>query len=153
MPEPLELAAVRGHEYNMRMRITGIRAYQVDLPLREGSYNWAGGKTVSVFDSTVVAVDTDAGITGHGEVCPLGPSYLPAYAEGARTGIAMLGPSLIGLDPTQLAVLNRQMDVALRGHPYVNSALDVARWDILGKATNSTVVNLLAGSFVKYIDL
>ena len=76
------------------MKITRILAYRVDLPLHEGSYKWSGGKSVSVFDSTIVAVETDEGITGHGEVCPLGPFYLPAYAEGARTGIAELGPHL-----------------------------------------------------------
>src|SRR4051812_8638642 len=58
------------------MKIVRIRAYQVDLPLHEGSYKWSGGKSVSVFDSTVVEVETDSGITGYGEVCPLGPFYL-----------------------------------------------------------------------------
>jgi L-alanine-DL-glutamate epimerase-like enolase superfamily enzyme len=61
-----------------------VKVYQVDLPLREGSYKWSEGKSVDVFDSTVVRVDTDAGIIGHGEVCPLGPVYLPAYARGVR---------------------------------------------------------------------
>ena len=60
------------------MRITGIKAYRVELPLHEGSYSWSGGKSVTVFDSTIVAVETDAGITGYGECCPLGPFYLPA---------------------------------------------------------------------------
>ena len=64
------------------MKITAIRAYQVDLPLHEGTYKWSGGNVVTVFDSTVVEVQTDAGITGYGEVCPLGPAYLPAYAAG-----------------------------------------------------------------------
>ena len=41
------------------MKITRIAAYQVDLPLWEGSYNWSGGKSVSVFDATVVQIDTD----------------------------------------------------------------------------------------------
>ena len=68
------------------MRITGIAAYKVELPLREGSYKWSGGKAVSVFDSTVVRVETDVGVVGHGEVCPLGPFYLPAYANGVRAG-------------------------------------------------------------------
>src|SRR6185295_10698210 len=61
------------------MIITRILAYRVELPLHEGSYKWSGGKSVSVFDSTVVVVETDVGITGYGEVCPLGPFYLPAY--------------------------------------------------------------------------
>jgi L-alanine-DL-glutamate epimerase-like enolase superfamily enzyme len=129
------------------MKITRILAYQVDLPLHEGSYKWSGGKSVSVFDSTVVAVETDAGLIGYGEVCPLGPFYLPAYARGARTGISELGPHLIGEDPLQLARLNRRMDAALQGHAYVKSALDMACWDILGKATNQPVCVLLGGRY------
>ena len=60
------------------MKITAINVFQVDLPLREGSYRWSGGKSVTVFDATVVELVTDAGISGWGEVCPLGPVYLPA---------------------------------------------------------------------------
>ena len=127
------------------MRITGIKAYRVGLPLHEGSYKWSGGNSVDVFDSTIVAIATDAGITGYGEVCPLGPAYLPAYAAGARTGIAELAPNLLGQDPTALASMNRRMDQLLRGHPYVKSAIDMACWDILGHATGLPVVTLLGG--------
>src|SRR5205085_7874619 len=102
----------------MSMRITRIVAYQVDLPLGEGSYKWSGGKSVTVFDSTVVGVETDSGHVGFGEVCPLGPFYLPAYAEGVRAGLRELAPHLIGLDPLELAKLNHRMDAALKGHPY-----------------------------------
>ncbi|WP_374311882.1 cis-3-hydroxy-L-proline dehydratase [Dongia sp.] len=129
------------------MKITTIRAYRVELPLHEGTYKWSGGNSVTVFDSTVIAVDTDQGITGYGEVCPLGPAYLPAYAEGVRTGLKEIGPKLIGLDPRDLGVLNRRMDQALRGHPYVKSGIDVACWDILGKAAGLPVVALLGGAF------
>jgi L-alanine-DL-glutamate epimerase-like enolase superfamily enzyme len=127
------------------MRITGIRAWQVGLPLREGRYAWSNDNYIEVFDSTVVAIDTDAGITGWGEACPLGSAYLPAYGPGVRAGIAELGPRLLGLDPTALDVLNRAMDAALRGHPYVKSALDMAAWDILGKVTGLPLVTLLGG--------
>lgn len=129
------------------MRITGVTAYRVELPLYEGSYKWSGGNSVEVFDATVVAVHTDAGITGWGEICPLGPAYLPAYASGARTGIAEVAPHILGLDPTQLQVLNQRMDRALRGHPYVKSALDMACWDLLGKASNQPVAVLLGGRY------
>jgi L-alanine-DL-glutamate epimerase-like enolase superfamily enzyme len=129
------------------MKITRILAYRVDLPLHEGSYKWSGGKSVSVFDSTIVAVETDAGITGYGEVCPLGPFYLPAYAAGARAGIVELGPHLLGEDPTQLMKLNRRMDAALQGHAYVKSPIDMACWDILGKVTNQPVSVLLGGRY------
>jgi L-alanine-DL-glutamate epimerase-like enolase superfamily enzyme len=129
------------------MRITGISAYRVELPLHEGSYKWSGGNSVEVFDSTVVAIQTDSGLTGYGEICPLGPAYLAAYAAGARTGIAEIAPHLLGLDPTQLQVINRRMDQALRGHPYAKSALDMACWDLLGKATAQPVAVLLGGRY------
>jgi len=129
------------------MRITGIKVYQVGLPLHEGSYKWSGGKSVTVFDSTIVEIETDEGVTGVGEVCPLGPAYLPAYAEGARTGIAALAPRLIGLDPTRPMEVSRHMDQAMRGHNYVKSAIDVACWDILGKAAGLPVCLLLGGRY------
>jgi len=129
------------------MQIRRISVFQVDLPLHEGSYNWSGGKSVEVFDSTVVAIETDTGITGYGEVCPLGPAYLPAYAEGARAGIAELAPNLIGVDPTQLLEVNRTMDHLMRGHPYVKSPVDMACWDILGKETGVPLTTLLGGRF------
>ena len=129
------------------MKIISIKVYQVDLPLHEGSYKWSGGKSVEVFDSTVVAIETDAGITGHGEVCPLGPFYPPAYARGARAGIEELGPHLLGEDPTRLGPINWLMDKALQGHPYVKSALDMACWDILGQASGQSVCELLGGRY------
>ncbi|MHC4399000.1 MAG: cis-3-hydroxy-L-proline dehydratase [Planctomycetota bacterium] len=129
------------------MKIQRITAYQVDLPLNEGSYNWSGGKSVSVFDSTIVRIETDEGVTGHGEVCPLGPFYLPAYGPGARAGVAELAPHLIGRDPTEIGPLNRFMDAALKGHPYVKSALDMACWDILGQVAGLPVCQLLGGRY------
>ncbi|MBS0387102.1 MAG: mandelate racemase/muconate lactonizing enzyme family protein [Proteobacteria bacterium] len=135
------------------MRITGIDVYRVELPLREGSYNWSGGKSVSVFDSTVVRVATDAGLIGHGECCPLGPVYLPSYAGGVRAGLAELAPQLLGADPTQLGAINQLMDARLKGHPYVKSALDMACWDIAGQAAGVPVCTLLGGRFGEAITL
>src|SRR3977135_4400614 len=129
------------------MKITKHAAQRADLTLPEGSYNRLGGKSVSVFDSTVVRVDTDAGVSGYGEVCPLGPFYLPAYANGVRAGIAELGPHLLGENPLELLKLQRRMDAALKGHPYVKSGIDMACWDILGKATGQPVCTLLGGRY------
>ena len=129
------------------MKITSIHVFQVDLPLHEGSYNWSGGKSVSVFDSTIVALETDANLTGYGEVCPLGPVYLPSYAEGARAGIREIAPQLIGADPTNLNLVNQRMDGALKGHAYAKSAIDMACWDLLGKSCGRPVCDLLGGRF------
>lgn len=129
------------------MRIARIFAHRVELPLREGRYSWSGGKSVDVFDSTIVGVETEDGLVGYGEVCPLGPFYLPAYADGVRAGIKELAPHLIGFDPRELAVLNHRMDAALKGHPYVKSGIDIACWDLLGKAANLPVCTLMGGRF------
>lgn len=135
------------------MQITRIFAHRVELPLVEGSYKWSGGKAVSVFDSTIVGVETDSGLFGYGEVCPLGPFYLPAYAEGVRAGLRELGPHLLGYDPRELAKLNQRMDAALKGHPYVKSGIDIACWDILGQATGLPVCTLLGGRFGEGVRL
>ncbi len=127
------------------MKIQRISVYQVDLPLHEGRYSWSGGKSVAVFDSTIVRIETDDGLVGCGEVCPLGPAYLPAYAGGARAGIAHLAPQLIGHDPTQVDRIADLMDAELKGHEYAKSALDVACWDLLGKRTLLPVSDLLGG--------
>lgn len=129
------------------MKITAINLYQIDLPLHEGRYAWSGGNSVDVFDSTVVEIETDAGITGVGEVCPLGPAYLPAYAEGARAGLEVLAPQLLGQDPTRPMQISHFMDQAMRGHHYVKSPLDVACWDLLGKASGQPVCHLLGGRY------
>src|SRR5437763_2708345 len=135
------------------MEIPRIFAHRVELPLREGSYKWSGGKSVSVFDSTIVGVETDGGVGGFGEVCPLGPFYLPAYAEGVRAGLRELGPHLLGHDPCELGKLNARMDAALKGHPYVKSGIDIACWDILGQATGLPICILLGGRYGESVPL
>lgn len=135
------------------MKIARIFAHRVELPLLEGSYKWSGGKSVNVFDSTIVGVETACGLTGYGEVCPLGPFYLPAYAEGVRGGMRELAPHLIGYDPRELFVLNQRMDAALKGHAYVKSGIDIACWDILGKATGLPVATLMGGRFGESVRL
>jgi len=94
-----------------------------------------------------VRIDTDLGVTGWGEVCPLGPFYLPAFGQGARAGLYELAPHLIGAPPLELGRLNRRMDAVLKGHPYVKSAVDMACWDILGKAAGLPVCELLGGRY------
>lgn len=135
------------------MKIVRIFAHRVHLPLREGNYAWSGGKSVSVFDSTLVGVETSDGRIGWGETCPLGPFYLPAYAEGVRAGLRELAPHLLGYDPREISKLNLRMDAALKGHAYVKSGIDIACWDLLGKATGLPVCVLLGGRFGERIRL
>jgi L-alanine-DL-glutamate epimerase-like enolase superfamily enzyme len=127
------------------MKIEELRVYQADLPLIEGRYAWADGKFVDVFDCTVVEIVTRDGTCGYGEVCPLGPFYLPAFGPGARAAIAELAPHLIGLDASQTGVVGLVMDQALLGHDYAKSAIDMACWDLAGKRAGMAVCDLMGG--------
>jgi len=85
------------------MKITALKAYQVHLPLSEGTYNWSGGKTVSVFDTTVVSLETDSGITGTGNHALSAPyTFLPTRPVCARVSPSLL-PTSSALTPRSSA--------------------------------------------------
>ncbi len=127
------------------MRISRISVYQLALPLSKPYWLSGGRLRFDALDSTLVCVETDEGVAGWGEGCPWGSSYLPAFGKGIRAGIDEIAPSLLGLDPRGLDVINRVMDAALPGHLYAKSPLDMACWDVLGKATGLPLCELLGG--------
>ena len=79
------------------MQIDKISAWRVELPLVEGRYSWSNNNFVDTFDTTVVEIATDTGQRGYGECCPLGSSYLPAYAEGVRAGLREIAEETLHL--------------------------------------------------------
>ncbi len=119
--------------------------WAVDLPLVR-PYSLSGGRLhFERLDSTIVRIDTDEGIVGWGEGCPWGSSYLPAFARGIRAGIEELAPTVLGLDPRRTDVVHRAMNLALPGHPYVKSPIDIACWDIAARAAGVPLCDLLGG--------
>ena len=105
------------------MKITKISAYQVDLPLQEGRYNWSDDNAVETSSTRPSSPwrPTPAS-PAMARCCPLGPAYLPAYAAGVRAGLKEIGAEAASASiPRDLGVLNRRMDEAMRGHPYVKS--------------------------------
>lgn len=127
------------------MKIERISLYQTTLPYVGGVYGFGRGQRITEALSSVVVVETDAGISGCGESCPIGSTYLPAYAQGIPAAFSLLAHALLGEDPRALHRIEQRMEDALRGHPYAKSALDIACWDILGKASNLPVHTLLGG--------
>ena len=128
------------------MRISRITVWQLDLPLREPYFLSGGRLRFDRLDSTIVRIDTDDGLSGWGEACPWGHTYLPAHGPGVRAGLNILAPAVIGLDPRSLDHLNAVMDVTLPGHGYVKSAIDMACWDIYGKAADMPLWQCLGGA-------
>lgn len=125
------------------MKITRLILWEVPLTSHV-AYHMAGGKTCDTVTSVVLRVDTDAGVSGWGEVCPI-PHYLPAYAEGVRPALEYLAPVLIGADPVGPEAVMSRADAWLQGHSYAKSALDIALWDITGKVAALPLHDLLGG--------
>jgi L-alanine-DL-glutamate epimerase-like enolase superfamily enzyme len=127
------------------MHIESIKAYRVLLQFVDGPYRMSKGRTADAFDSVIVAISDGDGLTGWGEMAPLGNFYSPAFAAGARAGIAEIAPHLLGSDPRALGRIDRLMDTVFKGHPYVKSALDMACSDLAARAANVPLVTLLGG--------
>ncbi len=127
------------------MKITRIRIFKTHLPYVGGAYGWGAGNAIKVAQTSVVVIDTDAGIAGAGEFCPCGENYMVAHSEGVQAAGRLLAPRLIGADPRQVAHIERVMDHTIQGHGYAKAPFDAACWDILGKATGQPVWMLLGG--------
>ena len=127
------------------MKITRIRIYRTDLPYVGGTYVWGAGNVISTGNTSVVVVDTDAGLQGCGEFAPCGNTYMIAHTEGIEAIARLIAPSLIGMDPRQLARIEQLMDNTVQGHGYAKAPFDAACWDILGKSLSAPVWLLLGG--------
>ena len=130
------------------MKITKISIYQKVLQYERGAYSWGRGNVIKSGISTIVTIDTDEGISGCGEFCPCGNNYMVAHAEGAEATARILAPALLGKDPRQVALIEREMDHAVLEHGYAKAPFDAACWDILGKSTGQPVWMLLGGKLI-----
>jgi D-arabinonate dehydratase/D-galactarolactone cycloisomerase len=100
-------------------------------------------------NTVIVRVTTDAGLVGYGE------SKAPVAPEATREIISdVLAPVVVGLDPLDIDVLWERMysTMRLRGHqsgflPEAVSGVDIALWDLAGKALEVPVCKLLGGSY------
>jgi len=129
------------------MKIKRISVYQIDVPIEP--FTISHGRVMSVFDETLVCIETDTGLEGWGDSVPWGSNFVAAFARGARAGLDELVPKLIGRDPRMLGEINVLMDFEMTGQPYVKTALDVACWDILGKSLGAPLYLLLGGMLTK----
>ncbi len=134
------------------MKITGVRTVPVWCPRRRPY----GGVTVTalgpaaISDYTIVFVDTDAGITGIGEV----DSVFKRRGALLRSDLELgLVPVVIGEDPTRIGHLVQKMDRALDGVEEAKAGIEMALWDIFGKSLGVPVYKLLGGKVRDRIPL
>jgi L-alanine-DL-glutamate epimerase-like enolase superfamily enzyme len=129
----------------MAMMITAISVYRTPLPYVGGAYAWGRGNVIETAYSSVVVIETDAGLTGCGEFCPCGENYMEAHSEGVVAAARLLAPALLGEDPRHVGRIEQIMDHVIRGHGYAKAPFDAACWDILGQSLNTPLYMLLGG--------
>jgi L-alanine-DL-glutamate epimerase-like enolase superfamily enzyme len=125
--------------------IERIEVFGYELTYAHGVYSMSGGRDVDALQSTVVVLTASDGTQGFGETCPLGSSYLPAFASGARAALQQLAPAVLGAGARNPAALSARLDSALAGHLYAKSAVDIASFDLFGRLTGMPVAGLLGG--------
>jgi len=135
------------------LKLVGLDCFDYELRYVHGEYVMSGGRAAASQTGTLIRLRTDEGLDGWGEITPLGSTYLPTFAEGARTALRFLAPHLLGLDPTNVSGFRRSMDAALMGHQYAKSAVDIACWDLRGKAAGLPIAALLGGVLQKDFPL
>ena len=134
-------------EARPKLSITGVECHVLLAP------DYDPGFTSSAQDSLVVAIHTDAGVTGIGE-CDVNPWMAKACIEapGTHTMGLCIRDMLIGADPFEIGALWRKMylGTAMNGRRgvviHAMSAVEMALWDLCGKATGRPVHELLGGA-------
>ena len=127
------------------MQITKLQIDRLAVPLL---HPYHLSKEYGIFHTAtpvLVTMYTDAGIVGYGE-CDPWPLFTGDSAEISTLVLARhLGPMLLGCDPTNINQLHRRMDAVIRGQHLTKSAVDMAAYDIWGKASGMPVHQLLGG--------
>lgn len=134
------------------MKITSIVVHMVRMPPRR-EHNWASKMSIPIGHHAIIEISTDEGLTGWGEA-PAGPtwggSHGKYFGESPETVQAVIDtyftPVLTGMDPTQIGVVHAAMDKATKGNPYAKAAIDIACYDLAGKALDVPVSTLLGGA-------
>ncbi len=140
------------------MKIQSIETIPVRLPTRR-VHQWANLKTpIGVY--LLVKLTTDDGWTGVGEAPALkdwGGDHMRYYGEtpASVAGVIrdILAPSIVGQDPRRIEWLHTLMDQAVKGYPYSKAAIDVALYDLAGKAAGVPAYQLLGGLYQESVPI
>ena len=127
------------------MTITKIQIDRLAVPLIHPYHLSKEYGTFATATPVLVTLYTDEGIVGYGE-CDPWPLFTGDSAEVSTLILEKhLAPMLLGADPTNINELHRRMDAIIRNQHLTKSAVDMAAYDIWGKATSMPVHQLLGG--------
>lgn len=127
------------------MTIADVRVILADIPVQrphEMSFT-----TLAAVNYVFVRVETRDGLVGWGEAaCLGGPTWSEESAESIAVTIERyLAPWLVGRDAAQVEALNREMARRVQGNPFARAAIEMALWDLNGRALGVPVHRLLGG--------
>src|SRR5215210_8398634 len=127
------------------MKITRIEPIPVSVPLKKGlSAKTAHGEhATSLF--VLVRVHTDAGLVGLGEATISGLWSGETQAGTVAVISEYIAPQLLGKDPRDITAARRAMDFVIKLNPFTKAAVEMALWDLAGKAAGLPVYQLLGG--------
>ena len=133
------------------MKITGCEVFLVAVPSRR-EHTWASKMETPIGHHAIVRLDTDEGASGWGEapaIATWGGAHGRYYGETPETVKHLvetyLAPAVRDLDPAEIAVVHQRMDRVVKGNPYAKAAVDIACFDLAGKAQGVPVSTLLGG--------
>jgi muconate cycloisomerase len=94
----------------------------------------------------IVRIETDAGIDGIGEATVM-PRWSGETVWGTKALLDhVFAPLLVGCDPQDIETIDRTMDRAAACNWFAKAAVEMACWDIRGKAAGKPVYDLLGGA-------
>lgn len=127
------------------MKILRVEPIPVCVPMKKGmSAKTAHGEHVTS-PYVIVRVHTDEGFVGLGEATI---SALWSGETQAGTVAAIrdyIAPAITGKDPRDITSIRRAMDYMIKLNPFTKAAVEMAMWDIAGKAAGVPVYQLLGG--------
>ena len=145
------------------MKITSVEAAWLHVPLPAEKQHRSDFGRIAAFDGVLVSVRTEDGSVGYGEAKPA----VGSTGNGAALVAIVtqeLAPLLVGQDASQIGALGQRMldgsrvTLALRAgrampilgrrgiHQSAIAGVDLALWDLLGKAHDCSVLALLGGA-------
>lgn len=122
------------------MRITSIEPIAVSLPMKKPVI--MAGEEVRRADNVLVRIDTDTGLIGWGEAASA-PVMTGDTLESLVAAVHYLRPALVGRDAGDIDGAHAAMDGRMYGNHGAKAALDIALFDLAGKAASKPVYALL----------
>ena len=127
------------------MKIVSIQIDCLEVPLIHPYHLSKEYGILSLATPVIVSIFTDEGIVGYGE-CDPWPLFTGDSAQTSELLLREhLAPALLGKDPMNINEIHRVMNAVIRGQYLTKSAIDMAVYDIFGKACGLPVHQLLGG--------